>query len=150
MTPAQVRQRVVEVAAREDGATDARRYWREVLPASWHGPYPPHWCGAFALWALRVGAGCQWQWEVGTGFLYRLRRVGAVQPGDIAYRDLPYQHHAVVLAVLDDGRVITQEGHSGARPGVCRQFTRPATWWTAYYSIDPLVKAAALAEQGDT
>lgn len=146
MTSQELRQRVANIAAAEHGNTDASRYWREVLPENWSGPYPPHWCGAFTLWCLRRALGCDWHWEVGKGYLYRLRSVQEPNVGDICYQHSPYQHHAVLGAIGTDadGRpyVISHDGNSGQPPTSVQEQWRLRSKWTAIYSIQPLVDAA--------
>lgn len=148
MNAAELRQRVANIASSEEGCAQAERYWREVLPDNWRGPYPPHWCGAFALWCLRRAGLTSWNWEVGAGFLYKLRGsvTGSPDLGDIAYRNHPYQHHGVVTAVGDD-YVITQDGNSGDAPGTCFEQYRAKSWWTTYYSIEPLIQSALRTEE---
>lgn len=145
MTPQELRQEVANVASREIDCADPARYWREVLPRDWRGPYPPHWCGAFALWCLHAALGCDWHWEIGKGFLWRLRRTDDPDLGDICYLDKPYQHHAVLTAVgeNDHGRyVISVDGNSGMPPTRVDEHWRRREKWTAIYSIQPLVDAA--------
>jgi hypothetical protein len=143
MTPEQRRQKVCELAASQEGVVGADLYWRGVLPESWQGPYPRHWCGAFALWCLREALGCKWGWKVGIGFLFRLTPTKDPKPGDICYVDKPYQHHAVLLAygVEDDGArsTITQDGNQEAAPGKCLRVYRKHPKWSAIYSIEPLL-----------
>jgi hypothetical protein len=146
-----LRQRVANLASSEEGNFDASPYWREVLPSTWEGPYPRHWCGAFTLWALRVALGCTWQWEVGKGYLYRLKTTLDPDIGDICYKDRPYQHHAILTAIgaNADGKpyVISQDGNSGSSPGVVEEHWRARGQWTAFYSIEPLIAAAIAKEQ---
>lgn len=143
MTPAQLRQRICEVAAAEEGSVDSLKYWAEVLPPDWHGPSPKHWCGAFTLWALRTVLGCSLRWEVGKGYLYQLHTTSEPLPGDICYMDKPYQHHAILTAIGVDGTIISQDGNSGPSPGTCLMHHRPRKSWTAFYSIDPLLEAVS-------
>lgn len=149
LTVASLRQEVANLASRERGSTDSAKYWREVLPASWRGPFPPQWCGAFTLWALRVALGCPWQWEIGRGYLYRLRPTSDPDLGDVCYMDQPYQHHAILIAIGTDADgasfVISQDGNSGNSPGICQENWRKRSAWTTFYSIDPLIKAALLS-----
>lgn len=155
-----LRQLVANLANGEAHQQDPTKYWAEVLPETWRGPYPKHWCGALALWCLRVGLGCGLVWDVAlrdhdpSGFLHHLRRLPAnVIPelGDIAYRDAPYQHHAVVVAAGagadDKPYVITMNGNSGTPPEVAESYDSPSSW-TCFYSIQSLVDdaLAALAE----
>jgi hypothetical protein len=140
-----LRQRVANLASNEEGSTNAARYWRAVLPENWKGPYPPQWCGAFALWSLKTALGCPWLWQVGEGFLFRLRRTSEPDLGDICYR-AHFQHHAVLTAVGNaaDGKpyIIAQNGNAGDPPGTCLESFTDRGTWTAFYSIEPLLSAA--------
>jgi len=143
MTPEQKRQTICELASSQEGVVGAERYWREVLGPKWQGPYPRHWCGAFALWCLREAIGCNWEWKVGLGFLFRLLPTDNPLPGDICYIDKPYQHHAVLLAIgeQDNGKrfTISQDGNQGAAPGKCLRIYRKLPKWSAIYSIESLL-----------
>lgn len=130
---------VVRAAAEEEGNRDATRYWREVLPTTWIGPYPPHWCGAFALWCLRQADLCWWVWEIGRGFLFHLPTTRHPQPGDIAYKAEPFQHHAVVAEVREDGTIVTVDGNAGPHPTRVVVHASKVSDWTAFYSIGKLV-----------
>lgn len=144
ITAQELRQRVANLASSQEGSEDVAKYWREVLPSNWAGPYPRHWCGAFALWALRLALGCLWRWEVGKGFLYRLRPTESPDLGDICYSAEPYQHHAVLTAIglETDGTpyTITQDGNQGMTPGICLEQYRQNPKWSAIYSIKPLIQ----------
>lgn len=130
---------MVRAAVESEGAHDPRPYWREVLPSTWIGPYPPHWCGAFALWCLRQAGLCWWHWEIGRGFAWRLPQTRKPKPGDIAYRALPFQHHAVVVEVRDNGTIVTADGNAGPAPTRVVVHTSHITDWTAFFSIEGLV-----------
>jgi hypothetical protein len=144
VTPGELRQAVCNVASSEESSVDAAKYWREVLPSNWQGPYPRHWCGAFALYCLRKVLGCTWHWEVGKGFLFRLRPTSAPQIGDICYQASPYQHHAVLTAIGTEADntpyTITQDGNQGMTPGICLEQYRKHPKWSAIYSIEPLIR----------
>jgi hypothetical protein len=142
----ELRARVATAAANEKGARDANRYWREVLDPSWKGPYPKHWCGAFALWALHVGLHCTWLWCMNPrqpGFLGRLPQTKAPQVGDLCYLAEPYQHHGVVVGI-GEGAIQTAEGNTGTSPGIVDVVGSPFSRWTAFYSIEPLLREAAV------
>jgi hypothetical protein len=140
-TSAELRQALCSLAASQEGAVGAEKYWKEVLPKDWQGPYPRHWCGGFSLWCLHISLGCTWLWEFGkpSGFLWRLQKTKEPQPGDICYQAEPYQHHAVLLACGIDGSTTSQDGNQGVTPGECKRVYRAHPKWTAYYSIQPLV-----------
>lgn len=135
------RARVVEIARAEIGGSLPGKYWVDVLPQPWHGKYPPHWCGAFALWCLREAGLTDWTWQVGKGFLWRLPRTTDPKPGDIGYVDQPFQHHYVI----SDVGVHTLESVDGNQgtPGV--QVRHRAKGKDTYFSI-----AKLLGEEEDT
>jgi hypothetical protein len=89
-----VRMSVVRAAESQLGFSNPEPYW---LACSVQRPFPPAWCGAFALWSLkRAGLACGWEWRIGLGFLWRLSLTHEPQMGDIAYF-AKHQHHAVVV-----------------------------------------------------
>lgn len=132
-----------------------RGYWRDVLqkvgvkPAS--PPYPPQWCGAFALacvHAAELGSALVWRFETATdkrsGFLYALHQTLIPEPGDIAYLAEPFQHHAVVCHVSADDIVGTVNGNQGAAEPI-KYATHPLAHWTAFYSIHTLLPPENIA-----
>jgi hypothetical protein len=119
-------------------------YWADVLHQSLAASHPPQWCGAFALWNLhKAGLGLELRWMFGPphfGFLWNLRELAPHQipePGDIAYLDKPYQHHAVVVCVEGD-TVHTVDGNQGALQPI-QKHEHPLGRWTAFFSIAPLL-----------
>jgi len=132
-----IRLRVVNAAISQIGPQDPQRYWQDVIPE--HPGFSGEWCGGFALWAIRqAGIAQDVHWKMGLGFCYQLPVISSPLPGDIAYFDKPYQHHAIVESVLH-GMVNTIDGN---QPGdtVARR-TRPVESVTAFYSIDPFIRA---------
>lgn len=122
-------------------------YWNDVLRAAKTrelGAHdcPPEWCGAFALWCLhQAGVGLELFWEFGPphfGFLWNLRTTTTPQPGDIAYLDKPFEHHAIVVTVEGDN-VHTIDGNQGAAAPIKTREV-PLSHWTAFYSIAPLLE----------
>jgi hypothetical protein len=123
--------------------------WDDVLehpsPRSASGTrilkYPPEWCGAFALRCLHEAElGKSIQWAFGPphyGFLYRLHQTKTPEPGDIAYLDKPWQHHAIVTDVEGE-TVHTIDGNQGADEPI-KTHMAPLSHWTAFYSILPLI-----------
>lgn len=96
------------------------------------------WCGIFALWVLHeCGLASDMAWEYGRGFLFRLPVTATPQPGDIAYIDQPYQHHAIVVSVNGE----TVETVDGNQPGDTISLrSRLRRDFTAFYSIEPLIE----------
>ena len=142
---------LVERCAKWVGFDDPTVFWKEVLHAKWQGPFPKHWCGAFVLANLRWEMLTTWLWEIpkvtpgaeGSGFLFRLapkwQQVSRaeIEPGDVCYLDVPYQHHAIVERVVD-GIVHTIDGNQG-KPGVQRREHRANDRRWAHYSIKHLL-----------
>lgn len=126
---------VVDRVTAEIGKSDATKYWREALQSG--PPFPPHWCGAFALWALRTEGLCDWYWQIGKGFLWRLPRTRDPKPGDMGYQDQPFQHHFVVAEV---GRqtFTSVDGNQG-NPGVQERNRKLDLSKYAFYSIASLL-----------
>lgn len=118
------------------------RYWADVLHQAATAPHPKEWCGAFALWCLhQAGIGLELRWVFGPphfGFLYNLPTTKAPKPGDIAYLDKPWQHHAIVVETVGDV-VHTIDGNQGAANPVSTH-EAPLTHWTAFYSIESLLE----------
>jgi hypothetical protein len=136
-----VRAKILELAAAELGTRDPIKYWRAVTPdeataqSSVAGKLA--WCGVFALWALKSAGLTNANWVFGLGFIspLGLKPTRDPQPGDIGYIDQPYQHHAIVESVSGD----TIASIDGNQPAVARR-TRKRSAFTAFYSIEPLVK----------
>lgn len=135
------RARVVAIAAAELGEQAPDRFWRVVCPAFVGHPHDVAWCGGFALWCLREAGLCDWEWVPGKGFLYRLPRTHAPEPGDIAYFGA-LAHHAVVEEVHGPS-IISIDGNTMPAPleGVTRK-VRDRSAVTDFYSIAPLLAAA--------
>jgi hypothetical protein len=134
---------VVRIVADERPAPDPAKYWAEILQRS--GQYPPHWCGALVLYALRKAGLTTALWRVGSGFIYELKlpRTNDPQPGDVAYFN-KFQHHALVAENLGDGTIVTYDGNgirSAQFPqGEIGRHVRRKQDVTAFFSIDPLLK----------
>ena len=96
------------------------------------------WCGIFALWALhQAGLALGYQWRYGRGFIYPLGlpRTSTPKPGDIAYFDQPYQHHAIVEKVEGE----TVHTIDGNQPGETVQRRQRPKGAGSYFSISPLL-----------
>lgn len=125
-------------------------YWADVLHQPLNAPHPPQWCGALALWNLhRAGLGLELRWMFGPphyGFCYKLEQLAphvAPEPGDIAYLDKPYQHHATVVCVEGD-TVVTVDGNQGPLQPI-KRCEHPIGHWTAFYSIARLLELENIA-----
>lgn len=129
----QPRARVVRAARAEIGRCDAARY---ASASGGRMPAGTSWCGIFALWSLRKAGVTDWDWEWNVGFTSRLQRTTHPQPGDIAYRQYPFQHQAIVERVYG-GRVVTINGNSDN--GCVVRKDDPLSAWTAFFSIDPMI-----------
>lgn len=134
------RQKVVKAAKGEVGPQNPDKYWSEVQPALMGNPTGIAWCGGFALWALKQAGLTEANWEIGKGFASRLLNTTKTpQPGDIAYYDQPFQHHAIVEKV-DGNNVYTIDGNQSPGEQVLER-VRPLNAATAYYSIESLIGA---------
>jgi len=133
---ADIRRKIVEAAAGEIGQQDPQKYWLDVVPD--HPGFHGDWCGGFALWAIHQGnIALGVHWVIGKGFCYQLPTTQDPRPGDIAYIQEPFQHHAIVESVNGDGTVTTIDGN---QPGSSVQRrTRGRSAITAFFSIDPLL-----------
>ena len=138
------RARVVAAAVGELGQSDSMRYWPSAYGKPIADPFGFRhlaWCGAFALWCLhQAELAADIHWELGRGFLYRLHMTREPKAGDVAYFQ-HLQHHAVVEAVHEDGRVSLINGN-GAGGQVTRS-TGTLGLVTAFYSIDGLLPELA-------
>lgn len=134
---------VVEKAASQLGQPNKAEYWSSAL-----GKASPAlklaWCGIFALRCLHeAGLALGTFWVMGLGFLTKpdrtwfLPRTQAPKPGDIGYRDQPFQHHFIVESV-DGDMVHSIDGNSGVHSTVNR-CTHPIGHGCTYYSIAKLV-----------
>ncbi len=122
------RARILRVARGELGHRDWEKYLQGVAAAP---EATVSWCGIFSLWVLhKAGVGTHVPWEYGKGFLYRTEQTSNPQAGDIAYIDVPFQHHAIVEAVEGD-TVHTIDGNAD---GQVMRRTRPRSAFTAFYN----------------
>ena len=132
------RQEIVDIAKAEIGQQDPQKYWEDVIPgvSDFHGA----WCGGFTLWALhQAGVAKGVNWTIGKGYCYQLPITTDPQPGDIAYFDQPYQHHAIVVS-NENGKLVTVDGNQPGNTVKLRE--RESDSPTAFYSIEPLLSAA--------
>jgi hypothetical protein len=110
------------------GYSDPSSFWERC---GVHRPYPPAWCGAFALSCLIEAELCEWPWLIGKGFLFRLPTTKSPEIGDISYFE-KHQHHAVVGS---GGQLINGNGVGGR---VSLSIHDPSKV-TAYYTIASLL-----------
>lgn len=144
--PDEIREKLLQVAHAELGTSDSRSYWLGAL-----GSYPGTkfaWCGIFALWCLKRLELCDWKWVVGKGFLYRLPRTTDPKPGDVAYFDKPYQHHALVQQVEGDQLYLIQ-GNYGVPGRVAESVCSISAKKPVFFSVAQLV-ADRLAKVNST
>jgi hypothetical protein len=144
MTHEQTRAAILDVAALHLGVTDPSPFWADAfgsVPAKHYA-----WCGVFALFCLRQAVGCTWLWSVASqksGFLFRLNRTTDPQPGDVAYFDQPYQHHALVQKVEGD-RLYLIQGNYGTPGHVAESQCSISTKKPAFFSIGRLLDSEKL------
>jgi hypothetical protein len=139
MTPEMVRSAVLDVAALQLGVADPSPFWRECF-----GQVPTKklaWCGIFALYCLRQATGCNWTWAIGSGFLSRLSRTSHPDPGDVAYFDKPYQHHALLQKAVGDELYLIQ-GNYGFPGHVAESQCSISQKKPVFFSIQRLVDEA--------
>ena len=137
------RQAVVDAAVAELGKGNQAEYWSEAL--GYKSPaVKKAWCGIFSLYCLhKAGIALKTHWVFGLGFLSTperkafLNKTSSPKPGDIGYRDQPFQHHFIVESV-DGDMVHSIDGNSGSYSTVNR-CTHPIGHGCDYYSIGPLV-----------
>jgi len=139
------RAKLLEIAYCELGRKDPARYW---LGANGALPDKPRaWCGVFYLWCLREADLCNWLWH-GLFFSRKLLTTTDPQPGDLAYFDQPYQHHAMVQSVDGDTLKLIQ-GNYGVPGHVAESECSIAKKKPVFYSIQRLVdNLAARANSG--
>ena len=86
------------------GSPEVYDIWRDVLPPEWTDAQvhqyakTKSWCGGLALRSLRLGGVTDAHWKDGIGFIgpLGLHVTHKPQPGDIAVKERPFQHHMVV------------------------------------------------------
>ena len=133
--------RVLSIAQAEVGNTDPSKYWQDAFGSVPTKHYA--WCGVFALWCLRRASLTHVLWSVAThkpGFCFRLHRTETAEPGDVAYFNLPYQHHALVTRRDGDSLWLVQ-GNYGVPGRVAESFISCNAKRPTFYSIDCLLPA---------
>lgn len=128
------RQRILRTARKELGNREWTKYLQGVVLEPLDRPIA--WCGVFVLWVLhKAGIAKKIPWVLGKGILYMLPKTTDPKPGDIAYFDKPYQHHAIVEKVTKDF-VRTIDGNSADQ---VQRNVRPRGEVSAFYSIKPWI-----------
>lgn len=135
------RHQLASLALAQMGQVNPAQYWEVVLGGP--GPYPPHWCGAFYLWALRAAGMCDWPWVTGRGFLWnasflRMAKVDFPELGDLVVVPEPYQHHAMCIDCRDPGRYLCVAGN--IRDGRTVGYQLIEREKAVCYSVDQLVQ----------
>ena len=133
------RQKVVKIAKSQVGPQNPDKYWAVVAPSLMGNPTGIAWCGGFALWALRQAGLTNAMWPIGSGISQILPSTTNPQPGDVAYFNAPYQHHAIVDHI-DGTTLYTIDGNQSPGEQVLPR-TRQVKDATAFYSIQPLINA---------
>ena len=139
--PDSFRARVISAASSQVGSGNEPRYAADALglteaQAVAQGTGKLSWCGLFATWAYRQ-AGATLRWVIGPpyGIAWAMTRTSDPQPGDLAYIDQPYQHHAIVESI-DGDTINTIDGNSTG--GLVARNSRPRNAFTAFYSVQGL------------
>jgi hypothetical protein len=77
----------------------------------------PHWCGIFALWAIKAANVPVGTWKMGSGISsvsgFKQISKSKGQPGDVGYVHQPFQHHFIIKEVGAGGSLVTVEGNGG-------------------------------------
>jgi hypothetical protein len=100
----------------------------------------PHWCGIFALWAIKESGIDVGVWRMGSGIasvqnVQQVRDLSRLQRGDIGYLDQPFNHHFLVQEVHDGGTIDTIDGNSGAEGAISTKTRQPISKFTAFYTV---------------
>lgn len=137
----ELRDKLLQIAYAELGNSDPHRYWLEAFGSDPNTPKRKlSWCGIFCLYCMRKLELCDWMWITGKGFLFRLHITTKPQPGDIAYFNAPFQHHALVQSVEGNTLKLIQ-GNYGTPGHVGESTCSIAEKRPVFYSIEPLIQA---------
>lgn len=149
------RNSLVDWARGELGEQNPDKYYRVCAPEFIGHKHDKSWCGIFCLAGLHAIGVCDWMWQGGKGFVWRLARTTEPQRGDIAVfrkgasgKDL--WHHAIVESA-DEDRVHTIDGNVMPFPkeGVETR-VRPIDSNVTFYSIGRLLGTRPDNERPDT
>ncbi len=93
----------------------------------------PHWCGIFAIWAVKKAGKDVGNWVPGKGVLGagKLGTTKSPKPGDIGYINLPKQHHTVIKEVKGD-TIISIDGNMEF--GEVREVTRAKGLYSGFFT----------------
>jgi len=101
----------------------------------------PHWCGIFALWAIKTAGMIVGNWVVSKGISvvsgFSQIKAGDVDKGDVGYVHKPFMHHFIIDNVFVQGgvrKVNTIEGNSSPSSNFSFK-TRDVSSISAFYSI---------------
>jgi len=101
----------------------------------------PHWCGIFALWAIKTAGMNVGTWVVGSGIasVSGFKNVSSldVDKGDVGFVSDPFQHHFIIDNVFTEGgvrKVNTIEGNSSPSSNFSLK-TRTVSSISAFYTI---------------
>jgi hypothetical protein len=140
------RTRILEIAAAEIGSPGHLRimeYHRDAIGRA-VGDKELEWCGLFCLWAIhQADVAKHVLWRIGGGFCeeQHLTKVRLPAPGDVAYYNEPFQHHALVHSVdVDRGTFDSIDGNQAADT-VTMRLRIPLKKPTCFYSIERLLTA---------
>lgn len=132
----ELRAKLLEIAYCELGNEDPSAYW---LEAYGHLPDKPRaWCAVFYLACLLRLELCDWRWPL--YFSGRLPLIQVPEPGDLAYFDKPFQHHAMVQS-LEGATINLIQGNYGTPGRVAESQFIVGSKPVVYYSIAKLIEA---------
>jgi Domain of unknown function (DUF4157) len=97
----------------------------------------PHWCGIFALWALRNSGVDVGTWKQGGGIssVKGMKPTQEPKVGDVGFISEPWQHHFIVSEVSSDGKTISSvDGNSGKDSEVTSGTTRSRSRVNGFYT----------------
>ena len=101
----------------------------------------PHWCGIFALWAIKTAGMSVGTWVVSKGIsvVSGFSQINAsdVDKGDVGYVDKPFNHHFIIDNLFTQGgimKVNTIEGNSSPSSNFSFK-TRDVSSISGFYSI---------------
>lgn len=143
------RQAIIDWAKHEASVAGDGSHRSQYMIASGLDPNDHvEWCGIFTLAALKGGGiAADVTWKIGIGYVgpEHLNQTVDPQPGDIFYKDQPFQHYGLVTSLNADGSLDSIEGNA---PGV-KILHHPKPSGVVYYSIDKLLEKAGASGGGE-